>query len=179
MKHALVVGGSGMLARTSLWLGEEGYQVSIIGRNPNKLRRLTELNHRLHPVIVDYYHLNNLKDEVRKAVNTNGYFQLVIAWIHSDYERIIECIADVNHEIEQPWELYHVLGSSDNLEEIEVDHMNLHNCSYHQIQLGFILNNGKSRWLTHDEISSGVIEAVKNKHKRHIVGTISPWNMHP
>lgn len=31
MKHALVIGGSGMLAKVSLWLAENGYTVSVIG----------------------------------------------------------------------------------------------------------------------------------------------------
>lgn len=34
MKHALVVGGTGMLADVSIWLVNQGYQVSIIARNP-------------------------------------------------------------------------------------------------------------------------------------------------
>ncbi len=35
MAHALVIGGTGMLADTTLWLVKNGYDVSVIGRNAN------------------------------------------------------------------------------------------------------------------------------------------------
>jgi hypothetical protein len=34
MRHALVIGGSGMLAGASLWLARQGREVTVIGRNP-------------------------------------------------------------------------------------------------------------------------------------------------
>ncbi|MEK8198286.1 hypothetical protein [Lysinibacillus sp. FSL M8-0134] len=40
MTHALVIGGTGMLANTSLWLVNNGYHVSVIGRNANRMERL-------------------------------------------------------------------------------------------------------------------------------------------
>ncbi|MFG6117687.1 hypothetical protein [Thalassobacillus sp. B23F22_16] len=30
MKHGLVVGGTGMLAETTLWLADQGYHVSVV-----------------------------------------------------------------------------------------------------------------------------------------------------
>ncbi|MDR2996156.1 MAG: short-chain dehydrogenase, partial [Bacillus cereus] len=35
--HALVIGGTGMLKKVSIWLCEQGYHVSIIGRDEVKL----------------------------------------------------------------------------------------------------------------------------------------------
>ncbi|GIP63126.1 hypothetical protein J32TS6_16810 [Virgibacillus pantothenticus] len=38
-------------------------------------------------------------------------------------------------------------------------------CLYYQIRLGFVIKGGQSRWLTNEEISDGVIKAIKNKNK--------------
>lgn len=54
MRHALVIGGSGMLAGASLWLARAGHQVSVIGRNPQKLKRLCDQHPNLHGVSADY-----------------------------------------------------------------------------------------------------------------------------
>lgn len=40
MKHALVVGGTGMLSKVSLWLVENDYHVSIIARNLERMKKL-------------------------------------------------------------------------------------------------------------------------------------------
>ena len=40
MKHALVIGGTGMLSKVPLWLAANGYHVSVIGRNQEKMHRL-------------------------------------------------------------------------------------------------------------------------------------------
>ena len=42
MKHALVVGGTGMLSEVCMWLVNQNYHVSVIGRNPEKMRGLVE-----------------------------------------------------------------------------------------------------------------------------------------
>ncbi|MGY3190168.1 hypothetical protein ACVWXS_004902 [Lysinibacillus sp. TE18511] len=38
MRHALVVGGTGMLSGVSLWLLNQGYHVSIIARNSDCMK---------------------------------------------------------------------------------------------------------------------------------------------
>lgn len=43
-----------------------------------------------------------------------------------------------------------------------------------KIILGFIVEGKTSRWLTNDEISSGVIDAVKKDSLEYIIGTLTP-----
>jgi hypothetical protein len=45
--------------------------------------------------------------------------------------------------------------------------------------LGFKIEDNSSRWLTNDEISSGVIEAITNDEEEKIVGIVSPWDKRP
>ncbi|MDE0581701.1 hypothetical protein ON064_01390 [Planococcus sp. A6] len=55
MQHALVIGGTGMLAKATLWLSRNGYKVSVIGRSEQKMQQLLDQNpNQLTPVIIDY-----------------------------------------------------------------------------------------------------------------------------
>lgn len=180
MKHALVIGGSGMLSGAVLWLAEQGYQVSVVGRNVAKLERLTNRHPALYPVAADYYDLDRFSSVLQGAVAKRGNFSRVVAWIHQHEEKIISRLAeDLFPDPAHPWELFHVLGSSSNLEEIEKQLQPPANCRYHQIKLGFVLEGDRSRWLTHDEISNGVIEGMRSGRKVTIVGTLTPWSKRP
>lgn len=180
MNHALVIGGSGMLAGSVLWLAEQGYQVSVVGRNVAKLEKLTSRHPALHPLAADYYDLDRFLSIVQEAVAKRGTFSRVVAWIHQQEEKILgrlsqELFADPDHV----WELFHVLGSSSDLAEIEKQLNPPHNCKYHQIKLGFVVEGNRSRWLTHEEISNGVIEGMRTGKNVTIVGTLTPWSKRP
>lgn len=85
MKHALVVGGSRMLSKVTLWLASNGYRVSVIGRSMEKLNKLTEYNKQVIPVSVDYYDKNRLTEKIQQSISSNGPYNIVVAWIHSNY----------------------------------------------------------------------------------------------
>jgi hypothetical protein len=36
-----------------------------------------------------------------------------------------------------------------------------------------------SRWLTHEEISKGIISAIHQDRKKTIIGTLYPWDKRP
>ncbi len=40
-------------------------------------------------------------------------------------------------------------------------------------------SSNRSRWLTHEEISKGVIDAINNPKGRYIIGQIEPWGQRP
>lgn len=50
---------------------------------------------------------------------------------------------------------------------------------YRQVILGFAVEGGRSRWLTHDEISGGVVAAVRADEPYRVVGTVDPWSLRP
>ncbi|MEZ0480364.1 hypothetical protein [Planococcus sp. SSTMD024] len=55
MQHALVIGGTVMLAKAALWLSRKGCKVSVIGRNEQNMQQLLNQNpDQLTPVFVDY-----------------------------------------------------------------------------------------------------------------------------
>lgn len=180
MKHALVIGGSGMLAQASLWLANNGYFVSVIGRNMQKLNRLCEKSDYMIPISVDYYDEHLLTDKIKQSIKVHGPYDLVIAWIHSHEKQIIQWVSnEINQANNDVWRLFHVLGSSSNIEHMMQEMIDLEKGRYHQIQLGFIIEGQHSRWLTHEEISSGVIKSVRENLKQHLIGTLTPWHMRP
>ncbi|XKE94652.1 short-chain dehydrogenase [Metaplanococcus flavidus] len=179
MKHALVIGGTGMLAQTSVWLSQNGYRVSVIGRNPEKMQQLVEKDPEgIEPVLVDYRDTEKLAEQLSHIQQKNGPIHLVLAWIHSDGPDVIPCLID-SLPSDPEWKLFHVNGSSSNLEEIKSRISVPAHVRYHQIQLGFHLEDGTSRWLTHDEIPAGVIEAMREGKVQYVVGTLSPWERRP
>lgn len=182
MKHALVIGGTAMLSNVCLWLIENNYKVSVIGRNFNKMEKLLNSSRhssRIIPILVDYEDDKKLRTEIKQSIEDHGSFDLVVAWIHSTAKKALPTICEIVGQRSVKWSLYHILGSSQNLNELKKNITVDCNCTYHQIQLGFILESSYSRWLSNQEISEGVIEAISQERERHIVGQIEPWDKRP
>lgn len=182
MNHALVIGGTGMLADVSVWLVNHGYHVSVIARHAERMEELikrTGAKNHITPLFVDYTDKKKLQEKIKHTLIQNGSIDLVVAWIHSVGEKALPIIAREISEHQYPWELFHILSSSTNLEAIKRQVSIPEFCIYHQIQLGFKIDGTHSRWLTHREIADGVISAIQNKEKIHIVGQIEPWEKRP
>ncbi|MGA3600125.1 short-chain dehydrogenase [Lysinibacillus agricola] len=173
MKHVLVVGGTGMLSGVSLWLLNQGYHVSIIARNSDRMKDLikqTDLDSHITPLFVDYSNHDELQKKVHETINKNGDIDIVVAWIHSNASNALKIIAKEVSISKSEWELFHVLGSSSDLNRIKREVTMPTGCSYHQLE--FIIEGARSRWLTNKEISDGVIEAIKKRNKILTIGQI-------
>lgn len=169
-----------MLAGACLWLAGQGNRVTVIGRDQVKLQRLAGQHANIVPVSANYDQAEAFREALRDSLAECGPWALVVAWIHHREKAILTMISEERRRVADcPWQVVHVLGSSSNLAEIRQDMMDLSGCSYHQVQLGFVLEQGYSRWLTHAEIAGGVIEALQTGAKRHVVGTLTPWNKRP
>ncbi|WP_043932612.1 short-chain dehydrogenase [Bacillus sp. EB01] len=182
MKHALVVGGTGMLSRVSLWLVENGYHVSIIARSAERMKQLIEKTSsysNITPLLVDYRNNDQLKEKINLTIKQNGEIDIVVAWIHSTAEKALPIIVNEVSKGKYHWQLFHILGSSSDLEDIKNKIPAPSSCGYYQVQLGFISEGSQSRWLTNNEISEGVIEAIKQKKKLLTIGQIQPWEKRP
>ena len=51
--------------------------------------------------------------------------------------------------------------------------------TYAQVVLGFVQENGASRWLNHEEISAAAIAQMEMPLPRRIAGTLEPWDARP
>ncbi len=185
LPHALVVGGTGMLKGVSLALAQRGYTVSVIARHKERLRELAQeaqaFGGQIHPIAVDVNHTPVLSRTLQDAISRFGPLVLVVDWASPNDSLDVARMAG---SAEEPCRFFHVLGSSaadhsrDNSERrarFEV----LPNIRYHEVILGFVQKSGGSRWLTHEEISRGVLQAIDQGASRFIVGTVEPWSARP
>ncbi|KPB05908.1 short-chain dehydrogenase [Bacillus sp. CHD6a] len=181
MKHALVVGGTGMLSEVCTWLVNQNYHVSVIGRNREKMDHLVKKTDKntIIPLLVDYKNVEELDMLLRQAILENGTFSLVVAWVHAGGEQGLERIIERVSEKSGPWELYHVLGSRAKLSDVKRNLPIPRNCSYHQVHLGFKVEMNRGRWLKNHEIAEGVREAIQRKAPVSLVGVLNPENMRP
>ncbi|WP_080848061.1 short-chain dehydrogenase [Cytobacillus gottheilii] len=183
MKHALVVGGTGMLSGVSLWLIDNGYHVSIIARDAEKMKQLQEKassSCQVTPLLVDYRNNDKLIEKLKVTIKQNGEINIVVAWIHSIAENALQSIVSEISKGRNHWELFHILGSRSNLKEIEKKlAAPPSSFAYFQVQLGFKNAGSQSRWLTHREISEGVIENIMKKEKVLVIGQVEPWEDRP
>ncbi|WP_241535884.1 short-chain dehydrogenase [Indiicoccus explosivorum] len=182
VKHALVIGGSGMLAGTVLWLADEGARVSVVARNEEKMQRMLARSvntERIMPVYADYTNDPELEAALTEQIRKYGPPGLVVAWVHSNAPEALPSVIRLINKTGNPWKLFHVLGSSTDLASIQEGLTVPETCDYHQVQLGFVQEDGISRWLTNEEISDGVIEAIRADERVKTVGTLEPWDERP
>ncbi|WP_284140194.1 MULTISPECIES: short-chain dehydrogenase [unclassified Virgibacillus] len=179
-KHALIIGGTGMLQNVSHWLVAQNYFLSVINRNTRNFEAMKASSpapDQLYSIRVDYHNYRALEAGVKKAFSIHGAPELIISWIHSSAPYALPTIIRERANDSLPWKLFHVQGSSSYFvkERLTVPE----NCTYRRVYLGFIVENEQSRWLTHDEISEGVMKAIRTDASETIVGTLQPWNKRP
>ncbi len=181
MKNALIFGGTGMLAGMSKCLLRTPNIQHSLGES-TKMARLSQSNEKsdCRAVVLDYQNTEALRMHVCESIRKFGAIDIVIAWIHSTAPDAIPTIfTEICNNQSEPWRFIHIKGSSHHLPSIERKAVTPDNCLYREVQLGFKLEGGISRWLTHNEISNGVIEAIKADANKAVIGTLEPWEKRP
>ena len=82
MEHALVIGGTGMLAKVAIYLAEKDYHVSVVGRNYEKMQMLINEStnqSKFSAVIVDYRNSTLFASALQEQVTKYGPFRYVVA----------------------------------------------------------------------------------------------------
>jgi len=140
--HALVVGGTGMLAPATRGLSDRGHAVTSIAR------RARDLGRAVTPIAVDYRDSAELADALARATKSRGPLELAVCWVHTDGPEVPGIVADA---LAPGARLVQVFGTR----IWPLADVPLH-LAYRQIVLGSI----DDRWLTHEEISNGVLAAI-------------------
>lgn len=185
--HALVVGGTGMLRGVSLHLAETGYTVSVVARSRARLDSLAAASTApgaINPLPLDYRQSERLVEALRSAMEQHGPVELAVCWIHSAPPDALRLTVETIATRSPSCRLFHVRGSAvanpaaggPRAPEWMEEHPGIR---YRQVVLGFVIEGNRSRWLTHEEISGGVISAIADDAPYSIVGTVEPWSMRP
>ncbi len=170
MTHALVVGGSGMLAGLCVTLAAGGRQVTVVGRDRGKLDRVAGRDPRIHALSVDYEDVPAFAAALAEVAAERGPVMLAVCWIRSWAPESLLAAAD---SVAPSGRLFHVLGSqrSDASDSVIAELQSREELHYRQVQLGGIDDGGGRRWLTNEEIAGGVAAAVAADQKSFLVGT--------
>lgn len=184
--HALVVGGTGMLRGVSIHLAERGHTVTVVARRRTRLRAVARAASgalgSIVPMPLDYRDSTALRAALLDVQLAHGPISLVVCWTHSIAPVAPEIVAAAVRPGEPPCRFFHVLGSATADPSRSGDgerfagRAGLH---YRQVILGFVRERGRSRWLTHEEISAGVIGAIEHDRPRTVVGVTEPWPLRP
>jgi GrpB-like predicted nucleotidyltransferase (UPF0157 family) len=187
-RHAVVVGGTGMLRGATLGLVARGFDVSVVARNARRLAKLRDdaaaTGGVVRPVCVDYRDTAALEFGLGEAVRDLGPPALAVVWAHSSAPDAPETVARALDATGRPAEYLHLLGSA-SADPSKPDagrrarFAAFRRLAYHEAVLGFVVEPRGSRWLTDDEIAAGVLRAVDVHAPRSVVGVVEPWSARP
>ncbi len=173
-----------MLSAATMHLCRCSHRTTIIGRSESRLSRFRSLGEGVEAKQVDYTDIARLEEELNSIRARAGAPDLAVCWVHSTAPQAIDRIAEITGSNEKPGRFFHVQGSA--IEEpgrrpspSETRLRALPNVIYRQVILGFAGDHGNSRWLSHEEISVGLIEAVQLDSVKFIVGRVRPWSDRP
>lgn len=189
-----------MLRGVSRWLAARSAAVTVTGRRAERLVPLADEFANLAPVAFDWRDADAARRSVEHALKTRGPCDLAVLWVHDSGARALDAIVEtlVAHAdaASSTVRLVHVLGSSaddpnafadDAKPELLRREAPPRSVRYEQVVLGFMIEDpprggggsGVSRWLTNDEISAGVIDAIERPSIRTTVGLTRPWGRRP
>jgi molybdopterin-guanine dinucleotide biosynthesis protein A len=150
--HVVVVGGTGMLAGATRALADRGHAVTSVARRPG------QLGVGIVPVTLDYRDGERLASALAYAVEERGPLELAVCWIHTDAPAVPRLVSAA---LAPGGRLVQVFGTRVwPLERVPI------HVAYRQVLLGEM----GGRWLTHDEISAGVLSAVDADLSLYVVG---------
>lgn len=180
--HALVIGGTGMLRETSLSLATQYDTVSVIARNSNRLNDLWEealqQDLRINPLQLDYKETDHLAQCLQEMQQEFGPADLVVAWVKRHAEASNAIIAKHLSQQGNVVDYYDVMGSLHYKdffidEDFRINQFNAYpTIRYHRVKLGqqYDATENEARWLTNEEITTGVIQAIAQQATQFFIG---------
>jgi len=172
-----------MLRAASVELASRSRMMSSVARTERSLHALNSslpssiLKH--HMLALDWNEPDEFLHAVQVHLAQTEPPDLVVAWIHDD-ELAIRFAASLT---ESRCHLFHVVGSADTdpsrIAASLSGRLRSASVVYHQVILGYVETDQGTRWLTNDEISKGVLDAIALARPSHIVGTTQPWKWRP
>lgn len=183
MKHTLIIGGTGMLSGASRWLADHSERLSVLSRRPDKFCGSLDMPpEKILSLPSDYYRQADVDDAFQTLKDTGVPIDLVLAWIHSGAVDVLAKLAELFDPVGARVLQVHGSAYADpaNTKPGEDGGRFGAKVKFRPIVLGFVVGDTRSRWLTHDEISDGVIAAIKHfDTEQYIVGTVRPWSARP
>lgn len=175
---ALVIGGTGMLRPAVHQLLDRGTRVILVSRRPSRATPREEGPGVLVPVAAEWQKPEALADSVLAATDGRPVTH-VILWVHSPYRSAVISqlyrIVGPRAVVVQVW----ASARQDPREVRGAEAGTLPGGAIRDVLLGYAREAGASRWLSHAEISAGVLGALDRTESVQVVGQIDPWDERP
>ena len=179
--HTLLVGSTGMLADAARWLIARSNHALVLGRDQEKLRRVTDsAPDRATPAPIDHHDRPALQSLLRTHTERRGSFDLALVWLHSDALPSLPTIADAcTHDARLILVRSSATADFSRPTPPEAAILDKLTICVQRVVLGFVIEPSGSRWLTDEEISQGAIDAITSGKPHSMVGVTEPWESRP
>ena len=172
MRRALVLGGTGMLAGAAAALLDDDWHVVL----PSRRRPATN---GARWVKADWTNPTALARAAADALG--GPADLLVAWVHREVRAAVLRAVGPLLVPDAPVVEVHGSASANPLGGCPDPVLDGHPTQ--QVVLGYVRHAGRTRWLTHQEISAGVLDAVHRALEGrppavHQVGDFRPVHIH-
>lgn len=161
VRRALILGGTGMLSGCATTLVQEGWHVVLPSRRHAPMPDLSgngDTERKALWVKASWWEPEALAADARRALG--GPADLLVAWVHSEVRSsVLRAVAPLLAAGAPVVEVHGSASANPLLggcpDPVLEDHPT------QQVVLGFVSYAGRTRWLTHREISDGVLDAVR------------------
>jgi len=184
-RHALVVGGSGMLRGTCLALARAGWTVGVVGRDEKRLRGMAEEARAaagaIHAIVTDYEDTDRYAEVLRRYVAAQPPVRVLISWVHGGAEQALAAtVREVERKPLASRTLLEVRAASvDGSAPPPSSAVALGpGWSRSLAMLGFrVEQDGRPHWLTDNEIAHGLARAVAEGGRVLTLGDLQSWSV--
>lgn len=185
-RTALVLGGTGMLQGCAEELLERGWRVVLPCRRAKPemgQAARAAMRRRGHTptgdscwVAADWARADELAERVRAELDRP--VDLLVAWVHASYREAVLKAVEPLLAPTAPVVEVHDIGAINPTRGVPDPLLEGHPTQ--QVVLGFVRHSDRTRWLTHEEISEGVMQAVHRalegkQSSVHQLGEVDTW----
>jgi hypothetical protein len=171
MADLLCIGTTGMLAPCMRALIARGHRIACVARTGASLDALSQSISPDRRALLNSYPCDyrDLEAFERLLLAVGFTPDAAICWVHSPADPVLDLVRRQFPNID----LLRVVGSSPKALTSATE------SSGRIVRLGFVIENNRSRWLTDEEISDGVLRAFLSGERDSTVGTLQPWAQRP
>lgn len=184
MAHVLVVGGTGIMEKVSLFLASHDNVVTVVARSQKDFENLQAqaqgLSGKINPLAIDYQEVDGLANRIQESIQAYGPVTLAVNWVQEQVLKVVDVIASILNATSPVCRYFQILPGQElarvkERKYFESTFRNLERVLYRIIVLGFKREKGTTMRLSDEEISEGVINALRDDAKNVMIGTVDPW----
>ncbi|WP_370189196.1 hypothetical protein [Aeromicrobium sp.] len=165
-QESVVVGGTGMLRGVVEHLRDAGSRTVVVSRRAGRTVEGATA------VAADWTDPQTLAERL-----AGRHVDVAVLWVHHPYRQgVVEALEP---SLADGAVVVHVWGSSAARPRARTLVSSRPDLSVRHVVLGFVREDGASRWLSDDEIVAGVVRALDDPAPEQVVGVVEPWDARP